>query len=413
LEGLNKNNFLIMVHAGRKERGIFYTKVGKLAVVLFVVAVSLAFIDTIWSVYIGSFFSDNLKSISIVGFITALFTIVSFFSFFFTIPILEKLSKSKIYLFSLLLLGICLLLLSFNKNFFLFLIIGVIIMIVSTLRITSFGIMVRDNSTKKKLTKNEGFMYTFMNIAWMIGPLIAGFFSEKYGTSGVLFIASIIIFIGFGIFSFLKIKDVNIKKKIDKNVLRNFFDFFKNKNRVIAYILGGGINFWWSLIYVFMPLYIIQNNFPTKTVGYFFFFVTIPLIALDYFVGEITAKIGFKKIFKLGFLIPALIALACFFVSNPYIIMTLLVLASLGLVMTEATAESYFFEVIKKEDECRFYGPYNTTIDLNHFISRILAAAILWFLPFKFIFLFFSFAMFVFFFFSFKTKNIIPSGRKK
>ncbi|MBD3252533.1 MFS transporter, partial [Candidatus Pacearchaeota archaeon] len=113
------------------------------------------------------------------------------------------------------------------------------------------------------------------------------------------------------------------------------------------------------------------------------------------------------------FLIPAVIILLCFFISNIYYILSLIVLASLGLAMLEPTIEAYFFDLLNEKQTLRYYSPFLTSINAGKIISKIIASFILLFLPFKFIFLFYALVMFSLFFISFKTKNIIESRRKK
>ena len=94
------------------------------------------------------------------------------------------------------------------------------------------------------------------------------------------------------------------------------------------------------------------------------------------------------------------------------VIFGLIALASFGMAMLEPTTEAYFFDLLKKKgDESRFYGPYNTTIDVNHFIGKISASLLLLFLPFNYLFLMFGIFMLVLFILSFKTKNIIEDKR--
>lgn len=253
-------------------------------------------------------------------------------------------------------------------------------------------------------------MYTFANIAWLIGPLIAGFVSEVLGINFVFFLASFFILTALLLFKIFHIKDNKIKKTLDTNFSKNFIDFFKSRERVLAYILGGGVNFWWSLIYLFIPLLIIKS-LHVSWVGYFLFAIAAPLVTTQYYFSKLAGKIGFKKIFKIGFLIPSVFVLFCFFTSNIYLIMLFLVLASFGLAMLESTTEAYFFDVLKGKQDLRFYGPYNTTIDVNHFIARIISSFIFIFLPFKFIFLFYGLAMFGFFLLSFKIKDVIENNK--
>ncbi len=392
----------------KKQKGIILTGIVKLSTISFIASLSSSLIDTIWAIYLNSF----VNSIAIVGFISASLAIVAFLSYFFIIPIIEKYNKIKVYITTLLLFATTYILFAINTKFYIFIILAFVITILYSLRITSFGILIKDESSKKQLSRNEGIMYTFMDVAWLIGPLISGFISEEYGIGKVFILSAIFLIIAILLFKILKIKNhKNIKKKIDHKFTKNFKDFFKNKDRGLAYILGGGVNFWWSLIYLFIPILILKNNLHIYWVGYFLFAIPIPLLIFQYPFSKLAGKIGFKTIFKIGFIIPCIFALICFFMGNIYVIMILLILASIGLAMLAPTTEAYFFDILKGKEDLRFYGPYNTTIDLNHFISRFSAAIILVFLPFKFLFLFFSLAMFIFFLISFKTRNIIEEKR--
>ncbi|MBU1136207.1 MAG: MFS transporter [Nanoarchaeota archaeon] len=392
----------------RKQKEFFgLTGIAKLSIISLIVSLASSFVITIWALYMDSF----IHSIVYVGFFSALLTFISVTSFFLLIPIIEKTNKSKLYVFSLFLFGITYLIFSFNISIYLFAILAIITAIIGTVRMTSFGIMVKDKSPKTKLSRNEGLVYTFANLSFVIGPLIAGFIASKYGLGKVFLFASVFIFLSILIFKISGIKDANIKKKADTNIMKNFFDFFKNKQRVTAYMLGGGVNLWWVLIYLFMPLYIIRNELDKIWIGYFLFAVAVPLIFLGYFFSKLAGKIGFRKIFKIGFLIPCLLAFACFFINSVYIILALLVIASIGLSMLEATTEAYFFDITKDKEEQRFYGPYNTTIELNNLIGKLIPSIFLIFLPFKFVFLLFSFFMFIMFLISHKVKNIVEDGK--
>ncbi len=392
----------------RRQKDTFgLTNIGKLSIIGFIVSIASAFVSTIWAVYMDSF----LQSIVLVGFISAGLTLVSFFSYFIFIPVIEKIDKTKIYFFTLLLFAITYFLFSINTKFYVFITLAVIITILATLRVTSFGIIVKDKSGDKHLSRNEGLIYAFLNVAWVIGPLLAGYLSDKFGVNLIFILSAIFILISATLFKISKIKNPHIMKNIDGNLIKNFIDFFKDKKRIKSYLLGGGVNLWWTLIYVFIPLYIIRSGLDIIWVGYFLFAIAVPLMICEFYFSKLAGKIGFKKVFKIGFLIPAILVIICFFITNVYIVLGLLSLASIGLAMVEPTTEAYFFDIINKKDECRFYGPYNTTTEVNDFIGKILSATLLIFLPFKFVFLLFGIFMLFFVFLSTKIKDVIENKK--
>jgi len=397
----------------RKNQGnMILTRIARLAIVGFLTSFAAAFIDTIWAVYMEKF----LGNMSWVGFFSAFLTIIAFFAFFFFIPFIEKRNKSNLYSLSLVLFFIAYLLFAINRNPYVFAALAVVTTILSTLKITSFGIIIRDKSRATELSRNEGVMYTLLNVAWVVGPLLAGLLSEFLGLSFIFVISAIFIFLALISFKVSKIEDPNLRKKIDRNMFKNFKEFFRDKHRVLSYIIGGGIPFWWALIYLFVPMYMIERGLPIEWVGYFMFAIAIPMILFTYIFAKLAGKVGFKKLFKIGFFILFASALSCFFiggfpvifgVNNIYVILGVLVLASIGAAMLESTLEAYFFDLVKGKEELHFYGPYNTNLEVSRLIAYSLPSLILIFLPFKFIFLFFAAAMLSLFFVCFKIKEII------
>jgi len=387
----------------KKEGAPVLTNIAKLSVIGFLVSISSALVSTIWALYIDSFVHNE----AIVGFISSGLTLVGFISYFLFIPLIEKNSKSKIYAYSLILFAVAYLLFAINTKFYFFVILAFLITIGYTFKVTSFGIIIRDKSKDTTLARNEGIMYTILNCAWVIGPLIAGFIANSYGISIVFALSAIFIFLAFLMFSFSKINDANISKKSHRDVIKNFADFFKNNQRKLSYLISGGVNLWWGFIYLFVPLHIVRSGLNNLWVGYFLFAVAVPLILTEYKFSRLTSKIGHKKIFQIGYLSVAIISLFCFFISNIYIMLGLLVFASFGMAMLEPTTETHFFKILKKKsDENRFYGPYNTSIDANGFIGRISGAFVILFFPFQYLFLLYALFMLAMFFISSKIKNI-------
>jgi MFS family permease len=380
---------------------LFRKGLNKLIIVSFLISFSLAMFETIWAVYLRGF-TNNL---SLIGFLSSFFTIIAIFSYLFLVPFIEKYDKAKLYSLSLFFYAFCFFLFAINKNFYIFMVIGGIFFISRTLNCNSFGLIVKDFSKKNELSKNEGFIYTFLNIAWVLGPLLGGYLASRYSLNLIFVLSGILIFLGFFSFRMFRIKDVHIKKEIDRNFYRNIIDFFSDKNRALFYFLSGGVIIWWVFIYLFMPLYILENGLGKIWVGYFLFAVALPLVFFEYYFSTLCIKKGFKIFFKLGYFIIFIFALICYFIPNIYLILLLLVFASFGVAMLEPTVETYFFEILKKDQDLKYYSLYNTRRELNLLIAKIFAAFLLLFLPFIYLFLLFAGIMLIMFFLSFFIKD--------
>ena len=391
-----------------KKKEVFASPlIERLGAVRLLSSLAFAAVATIWAIYLESFLHNE----SYVGFLISFFSVISFIAYFFIIPLLERKNKVVLYLTALIVYALSYLLFAFVDNLIIIIILGALTAFIASLRVTSFGILIRNKSKNQEVSKNEGFIYALANMAWLIGPIIAGFVSNKYGIQKVFFFAALFIFLSFFLLKIFQVKDKVISKKIDTNILKIFRDFFKDSKRSISYILSGGINFWWVFIYVYMPLFIVGKGLNDLVLGYFLAAITIPLILSEYSFGKLTSRIGFRKVFFIGYFILAVAAITCFFVPNIYLILVVLVLSSFGAAMVEPTTEAYFFDIITEKEREKYYSVYNTTIDVNYFLGSILGAFILLILPFEYIFILFGIAMFFFATLSLKIKNVIEERR--
>ncbi len=386
-----------------KEVHHHFKGVNELALVIFIFSLAVSLTHSIWAAHLDSI----VNNASTVGYINSFLMLMAFSSYFFFIPLIEKSDKAKLFLYAVGVIAFCYFLLYFSKNLYFVIFIAVLMTISATLRITSFGIMVRDYSPKKKLTQNEGLIYTLMNSAWIFGPLLASFILFEFNKEIIFLISAFFALCTFFIFRAFHFKDLKGKKKVDANTFANFREFFKNKDRVIAYLLGTGVTTWWSLIFLFVPLLLIREGFETFYIPLFLFAVAIPLVFLEYPFSKIVSKKGFKKMFLIGYFSVGLIAIICFFISDVYVLISLLILASIPMSLVEPSTEAYFFGMQRGTDKYRFYGPYNTAIDIGQLIGNLTASTILLFFPFKFIFLGYALWMFFFFFLSFSTKRVV------
>ncbi|NCO11699.1 hypothetical protein CO038_02360 [Candidatus Pacearchaeota archaeon CG_4_9_14_0_2_um_filter_39_13] len=392
-----------MVLQFRKNTGLFVSRsIFVLAFVNLFSALAIASISSIWAIYINSFVNNT----GITGLISAGLTLVSFVSYFFFIPLVQKSRKSALFVYSLILLCITYLLFFFNRNFIIFLVLACVITAIYTIRVSVFGIIVRDKSKRGELSENEGFIYTFLNLGWVIGPFVGGYIASFLGNNYVFLFAFLLCFAGLMTFIFSKVNDSNRTIKTDGDFFRNFFEFFRDRQRMSAYLFRGGTFIWWTLIYIFMPLYIIESGLGGIWVGYFLFAVAVPLIVSEYIFSKMAKHYGYRKIFMTGFFIAFVFAIAAFFSRDIYVDMLLLIFAAFGIAMLEPTTEAYFLEVSSRKDINRFYGPFNTSVDVMQFIGKVLAALMLFFFAFEYLFLLFAFFMLVMFVFAYRHKNM-------
>ena len=385
-----------------------FKPITKLGTFYFFVTLGVSLVSTIWSVYLNSF----LHSSALVGFLTSLFTVVETLAFVFLIPLIERTDKAKTLVVSLVFFAASYFLFSVYSNIYLVIVLGILISVFSSLRITTFGLIVRDNTEDENVSKNEGFVYTLFNSAWLVGPLIAGYVASKFGFESVFFLTTLFIVLSLFSFRLFRLKDGRITKKVDKNILQLIAGFFRRRELVLTYALSMAVTFWWSFIYVYMPIYIVDNGYGEVFLGIFLAAITAPLILFEYLFGKMAGKRGFKKLFFAGFFSLGIFALAGFFVSNIYILCGILVLASISVAMLEPTTEAYFLDLVRKKDRDRYYGIYTTSVNLGSLLGALPAAGLLLVLPFKSLFMLYGIPMIILAFLALKIKDSYEFRKK-
>jgi len=353
-----------------------FSKSTELAIIYFIICIGIAALDSIWAIYFNSFGLSE----STIGYISGTIVFISLLFSFFSTPIMQKYSKIKIIFYSLLICAISYLIIYFYYNIILFVILALIINIAYTLRINSYDITFRDNTETNELNKQEGIYYSLINLSWLLGPLIGGYILLKFDIKSVFLFATVSVIIGLIIFLTLKLKDT--KKEIEKydyNFIKNIIDYFKDKERIVAYVMSFGIYAWFGMIYIYAPLFLINKGISIGFIGLFFALICAPTLMTEYIVGKLSEKLGFKFFFILGYAGLMITSILLFIIPQVKLQIALLIMSGFFIAFLEPLQDSYFFKNTKTNEEEKYYPIYATATHVGNVISKIIIATILLF----------------------------------
>lgn len=352
-----------------------FSKITKIGVVYLFISLGLSGIITVNSVYMNSF----LHSDAIVGFIFSLTRFFGLLLYFIAVPLLEKYNKSSILSASLLVGAIAAFLIGVIPNAWIYVLLLFLTEAMAVLRIISLGTLVRNLSNIKNIGKDKSLSYVFSNTAWLVGPILAGYIAAFISNGSVFIYSAILYFI-----SFILLNEFGIKPKekhdgnVHKNIISNISSFLKKEGMIPLYIITGGIYVWWFLIYTLVPLFIQSAGLDETVIGYFFFLVIIPALLLEYPFGKIVdKKQNYRSFFRVGYIILAISALFAGISGNIYLSLLFLIFGSIGTSMIEPLSDAYFFKIVKKKEQDRFYAPYCSCVHLFSFLGGTLMSTIL------------------------------------
>ncbi len=381
----------------------------RLAFVRFFISLALAATNTIWVIYLFGFSLSD----STIGFISAFFLAISLIASILIVPVIEKVSLRKLVISSLLVGSVGYATIFFYQNLYFFLIISFIITIAATIRVSALDICFRDNTTNDTLNKQIGLLYTILNVAWLVGPLVAGFFLLEFGMQTVFLFVALFYAISLFLFSVIKTEEKVKKREIlDKHILLNIKYYLKEKKLRESYVMSAGLQVWWSLVYIYVPLFIINNGLNAAVISIFFTIAVIPLIISEYKIGQLADTKGYKFFFERGFLLLAITAIILFFLNNIYVELTILAFASFFAACIEPIQDSFFFKYVKNQDEEKYYPLFSTAVDIGGIIGKVLPAIGLLFLPANYVYLIIGALMFIFFLYSRKIKEVLLPFRR-
>ncbi|OVE74506.1 hypothetical protein BVX95_02235 [archaeon D22] len=366
-----------------------------------ILAIGIAGINTIWSLYLYSFGF----SAATVGAIGAVMMIFSLIASLFTTSILEKFRELKVYLAVILCYIVSYLLTYIFDNALAFIIVSLIVSVAVAFEYNSFSILYKDE-IKGNLNEEEGLLWSVVNIGWLLGPLIAGFVAAKYGTKEVFISSVIFLVISLYMLTIMTIKLPPKKwKKLDNNILNNVSDYLKNKKLYLPYLILVGVQAWWALIFIYMPMFILENSIGEEVVGIFISLSMLPLVLFEYRAGKLCDRIGFRPLFYYGFMFVSIITIFSFFVSSIYGILGVIILTSIGLAFIEPIMDGFFFSKVNSLEEEKYYPVFQTARYVGTFIGRLVPAFFLLFLDQKIIFLVFGIMMLIMFLISTRIKD--------
>lgn len=341
-------------------------------------AIALAVVDSVFSVYLHGFgLSDSM-----IGFIAGSLAFLSLFIALFITPVLEKFKQTRVFIVSLLIAVFGYAIIGFVHSLLLFLVVIVLITASGVIRITCLDILFRDNTSNKDLNVNGGLFYRILNIGWISGLLISSVLLLWVRPRSIFLVASFFFAVGLILFVAIHLKNISKKhKKLDVNPLENVSSFVRNSRLLLPYAMVMGIMSWWSLVYLYVPLFMISQGMSSSMIGVFFIATTVPLILFERQVGALSSKRGFRFFFMLGFGGLTLISLVLFFVDSIYLQLVLLSLGSVFVACLEPIQDTFFFKQVAKRDEEKFYPLFGTAGQIGSFAGKFFIAIVLFLLP--------------------------------
>ena len=246
-------------------------------------------------------------------------------------------------------------------------------------------------SDDKRSGRIRGSHLAIINAGFLMGPLLSSQILEKYGFNGI-FLMSLLVYCLIFIIAMINIRTTNhkFKKKIDiSNMLKKVY---KRKNIMKVYYISFTLEFFYALMVIYAPLYLLGKGFTWDQLGMAFTVMLIPFVLVQYPVGIIAdKKTGEKEFLVFSFFILGIATLAFYFTDSANILVwtTILLLSRIGAALVEILRESYFYKRIDGND-VEIIDFFRTAKPVAYILATSLSTILLIFFPIRSIFLLIS-----------------------
>jgi len=214
-------------------------------------------------------------------------------------------------------------------------------------------IFIESSSEPNERGRVIGSEFTFMNLAFVISPIIAGFvitrlgFSSLYALSGAIFILAMLLSLRFT-------RGVIPKRKRTGNMWKGLVSAWGKRDLRFILIIQFLLQFFFSWMVIYTPLYLISKfSFGYEVLGVVFSLMLLPYILLEYPLGRLAdAKLGEKELLGGGFVLAAITTGIVPLISSNSIWVWALILfgTRVGAAMIEGMSATYFYKKVEASD---------------------------------------------------------------
>lgn len=250
-------------------------------------------------------------------------------------------------------------------------------------------IIMESYSEDKKSGRIRGLHLMIISAGFMLGPILSTRILEKYDYSG-LFLLSILISMVIFIIGLVGLRGGNNHFNGNITIRDLVKKIFVNKNLMRIYWVSFVLEFFYALMTVYTPLYLLDLGMSWGQIGVIFTIMLIPFIVINYPVGVIAdKKLGEKEMIIFALFVMAFSTLSIFFVTSTSVIIWgfVLLLTRVGAAMIETLRDSYFYKRIDGDD-MDVISFFRTSRSVAYIAATAVSAMLLVVFPVKAMFIF-------------------------
>ncbi len=245
------------------------------------------------------------------------------------------------------------------------------------------GLLVRDLATAANIAIQEGRRYLFINLGWLIGPLLAGYVARFLSIEAVFLVISGLFALALAYLWRLHLDahpalTPGGEVEHGHEAIASLVAFLRRPRLRRVFVLAVGLEVWWIISSIYVPLAVIDLGYGPDIVGWVVTGGIVPLVLLEVWVGRRAQERGTRPYLIAGFLIlgwgAASFPLLGF---SPALLLFMFAAVNIGAALIEPLTDAYFFEVATLDEATRFFGIYNASAPMAGLLGPLVGAVVL------------------------------------
>lgn len=259
----------------------------------------------------------------------------------------------------------------------------------------SIDIYLEKISDERNTGNIRGVFLTFVNIAWLVSPFLAGSLIADQGFS-IIFIISAIALLPLLYLSIFQLKEHEHHRNVkDHKVRTALLKLWSNKNQTIRNIRNILItdfllNLFYAVMVIYTAIYLeTQIGLSKENIGIIFTAMLLPFVLFELPLGKLADKyLGEKELLTAGFIIIGLSTMVITFtqVSTVWLWALILFMTRTGASTIEIMKETYLFKKIG-EDDTDILSISRNMQPLSYIIGPLFVSLFIAFFDLRYIFL--------------------------
>ena len=207
-------------------------------------------------------------------------------------------------------------------------------------------------SVDRKTGKIRGLYLTIENFGYLLAPFVAGLLITRYGFQSAFAVSfGILALVGIiALFSFKNIPECAVQ---ESKLLEFFRIVWQRKNVMKAYYISFLLEFFYALMIIYTPLYLLDLGFDWFTIGKIFTIMLVPFVLLQYPAGYLADTFFEERDMMAGaLLILGISTILVYFTHSTSVLVWGAILFStrIGASLIEVLRDSYFYKRIDQRD---------------------------------------------------------------